>query len=247
MQWVVIIGEEASGRALVSFIVGAHYNVRLSNGERYVSKWHQGVIEAQQIVPLLLQKGYCSSSKEVNYWASLNKHNDPLLCVGDSCVDDVVRLVRQRRTSPDVLQRFSSAVGLPVKVVHVVRNPVQTITTWVQDLKYLRLWGDHPNQRAQIAIRRYTKFYNAAQSIFDKQGSVFHLPYEDLIFKPTETLIGLFNYLELPQDKGYRAWVIRKQLPRKIVMPEANLDEQCYKSIQTMIDSFDSLRFEYGQ
>ena len=248
MQWVVVIGEEYSGRDLVSLILGGHKHVRFAYEEKYFSRWHRGVIDPKQIVPTLLEVGYNRSSKVMDHWPSLRSHTDPLLCVGDNCVDDVVRLVRLGQAPPGVLHEFSNAIGLPVKVVHTVRNPTQTIATLVNDPKYFRLWGDQLNRRAQIAIRRYAKFYQAAQSIFDHHDSVFHLQYEALIYKPTDTLMSLFKYLDLPQDKSYRRWAIQKKLPKKISMLEETWSRECERAIQGyVLNAFNCLRFEYGQ
>ena len=248
MKWVVVIGEESSGRDLVSLILGGNKHVRFSYEGRYISKWHRGLIDSDKIVPALLQEGYRSSSKVVDHWPALRSHTDPLLCVGDNCIDDVVRLVRQGRAAPDILHRFSSATNLPVKIVHTVRTPSQTIATWIQDIENTRLWGDQLDRKVQIAIRRYAKFYKAAQSIFDQHNNVFHLKYEDLIFEPTETLMSLFDYLGLPQDKGYRRWVIQKKLPQQIVILDQPWSSECDRAIQKyVVDTFDSLRFEYGE
>jgi hypothetical protein len=194
MYWLTFVGEGRSGHTIVSGILGSHPHVRISEEQKYISKWLRGMSK-EEILFNLNMSGEGKYRKTMKIPNLLN-YKDPLLVVGDKCGWDAANEVRKRGASVDILTQFSNFMGMPVKVIHTTRHPLDNITAWVNSSKYERLIPDK-DRRFNKMIARYTKFYEVAEKIMENQD-VFHVSNEELIKDPELMFKTLCEWLNLP-------------------------------------------------
>ena len=206
MNWITFVGEGRSGHTVISGILGSHPHVRISEEQKYVSKWLRGM-SREDILSDLHASGTGRYRRNMHSriaespgvsrsirFENLGSYEDPLMAVGDKCGWDSVNEILKRKGDPRILDYFGEAMGMPVKVIHTSRHPLDNIASWVNSPKYLRLHGDDIESRM---VRRYSRFYEAAEKIMEGQD-VYHLRNEELIHNPEGEIIKLATWLELP-------------------------------------------------
>ena len=192
MIWITFVGEGRSGHTAVSGILGSHPFVRLSEEQKYVSKWRRGYTK-DEITGSLLSSGKGKYRSEMGF-TNLDSDKKTLIAIGDKCGWDAVNEVQYRKGDTRILSQFGEAMEMPVKVIHTTRHPLDNIASWVNSPKYLKLHGGKTQLRM---IRRYSRFYEAAEKVMDGQD-VFHLRNEELIRDPRGLIIELVAWLGLP-------------------------------------------------
>tara|TARA_R110000751_G_scaffold5489_3_gene24997 strand:+ start:2443 stop:3195 length:753 start_codon:yes stop_codon:yes gene_type:complete len=202
-HWLTFVGEGRSGHTILSAILGSHPNARISEEQKYISKWNQGSDEWSRGRTLhhLMNSGLGGERARLGLKGIL-EHEEPLLLVGDKCGWDAVNEIRKRGAPSNLISQFGDHMGLPVKTIVSLRNPLDNIANWVLSPKYARMYPDE-EQRATIMIRRYRRFHNAAVDVLEGQDTFF-LYNDELISNPEETIISLAAWAGLP---AHLAWV----------------------------------------
>jgi hypothetical protein len=200
MNWITFVGEGRSGHTVLSGILCSHPRAIVTEEQKYISKWLRGFSRDDIFKALYASEGGGNTRKQMGF-PNLDKHTDPLLAVGDKCGWDAVNEVKKRGESADILTRFSKFIGMPVKVIHSSRHPLDNITAWLASPKYQRMFGNEELLHKRM-IRRYCRFYEAAELVMEGQD-VFHLRNEELIAHPTITIRALSEWLGLPVDERW--------------------------------------------
>lgn len=222
MIWITFVGEGRSGHTVVSGILGSHPHIRMSEEQKYISKWCRGYRKTR-IIDELLAAGPGRTRRDMGF-PNLCHHTDPLMALGDKCGWDAVNEVRKRSQSPTILTRFSEFMEMPVKVIHTSRHPLDNISAWLMSPKYQRMHPDTDRLHNKM-IRRYCQFYETAEEIMEGQD-VFHLRNEELIADPSGTIQALSDWLGLPTD---RAW---RRASAKFINAKPNRRSQTYPWIE---------------
>jgi hypothetical protein len=199
-NWITFVGEGRSGHTIVSGILGSHPHIRMSEEQKYISKWCRGSTR-DEILRALFNSGPGKTRAGMGF-SNLRTFTEPLHSVGDKCGWDAVNEVHKRGQSPDILTRFSEFMDLPVKVIHTTRHPLDNITAWLSSPKYQRMFNDKDLLHRRM-IRRYCRFYEAAEQVMVGQD-VFHLKNEELIANPNDTIQRLSDWLGLPPNRPWR-------------------------------------------
>lgn len=96
---------------------------------------------------------------------------------------------------PGELDRFEARFGVPVRLVHVTRNPYDNIATW--------------------ALRRFASVESTAEAYFDLcravarvlahrgEAGVLHVRHEALLARPAETITSIYRFLGLEVDEEH--------------------------------------------
>lgn len=205
MNWIHFVGEGRCGHTIISAILDSHPNACISEEEKPVSRWIRdpAVWTRETIIARTINTGLGKERKAIvasTGLTGLRAPKDNMLVMGDKCGWDAVNEVRKRGVSSDILTKFGSYMGMPVKVIHTSRHPLDNISAWNQSPKWHRL---HPEEyaRLRVLIRRYSRFYTAAEEVMAGQD-VFHLRHEELVKDPTNRIIELCCWLGLPiEDK----------------------------------------------
>jgi hypothetical protein len=133
-----------------------------------------------------------------------------LQIVGDKeAAMSAVRLSRD----PSLFLRLKEVVGLPIKVVHIVRNPFDNLATM-----YLR--GRYPILHLPLS-RCIDDFFAMVRAIEELKerldpGELIEVRHEDVVERPTEALERLCEFLGVDSDPDYIASAT------KIVKPTVN-------------------------
>ena len=205
MNWVHFVGEGRCGHTIISAILDSHPNASISEEEKPVSRWCRdpAVWTRDTIIARTINTGLGKERKAIvasTGLTGLRTPKDNLLVMGDKCGWDAVNEFKKRGAPSTILTDFGKMVDMPVKVIHVSRHPLDNISAWVQSPKWIRL---HPEfyPRARVLIRRYSRFYTAAEEVMEGQD-VFHLRHEELCKNPLTEITALCAWLNLPvQDE----------------------------------------------
>lgn len=200
MNWITFVGEGRSGHTVLSGILCSHPHVIVAEEQKYVSKWIRGFSRDDILKALYASEGGGVTRKAMGF-PNLKTHTDPLAAIGDKCGWDAVNEVKKRGESPDILTRFSKFIGMPVKVIHTSRHPLDNISAWLASPKYQRMYGNTELLHRRM-VRRYCRFYETAELVMEGQD-VFHVRNEELIANPRETIRSLAEWLELPADEKW--------------------------------------------
>jgi hypothetical protein len=201
VNWVTFVGEGRSGHTVVSGILGSHPHIRISEEQKFVSKWYRAGWSKKKILASLHKSGV-GKERGPQGWRGVQTYEEPLLAVGDKCGWDAVNEVAKRAAPSDILTRFGSHMDMPVKTIVSLRHPLDNISCWVQSPKYQRIYG-HERLLYRRMIRRYKRFHDHALNVIEGQD-VFYLHNEDLIENPSHTIQALSEWLELPNNRAWR-------------------------------------------
>lgn len=200
MNWVNFVGEGRSGHTIISGALGCHPHVRISEEQKYISKWLRGW-NVSRIITDLLESGP-GSARLKQGWPALTTHVRPLEVIGDKAGWDAVNEYVKRGANSSLISEFGEFIGIPVKTIVTLRHPLDNIGSWSQGRKYK---AQYPGEAARlhILIKRHRRFYKAAWEIL--QGTdYFMVHHEDLIERPNHLLQELSDWLELPHDREWR-------------------------------------------
>lgn len=199
MNWVAFVGEGRSGHTLLSGILGSHPNARISEEQKYISKWLRGWT-VDMIRSSILQDG-AGRARTAQGWKNLRTHIEPLSLIGDKCGWDAVNEYRKRGAPISILSDFQLFIDMPVKVVVTVRHPADNIANWVLSNKYSRIFPHEPTRQHNM-IKRYRRFYSASNEII--QGTDhFVLYHEELLKDPSRTIEELRSFVGLPSNEDW--------------------------------------------
>jgi hypothetical protein len=197
-KWITFIGHGRSGHTIVSAILDSHPNVRLSEEQKYIHKWYLEGWQRKRIIRHLLPTGQGRERKAKALPGSgawVDGENERL-AMGDKWGYDSVTLVRKAGAPVEILDQFTSHMGMELKVIHTIRDPYDNICAWVDSPKYQRMFGQG-NQLYQKSIRQYVRFYGAADKLL-KRHDHFDLHNAEMCADPRKVITELAEYLELP-------------------------------------------------
>ncbi len=194
-NWVTFIGPGRCGHTIVAAIIDSHPNARVSEEIKIITKWARDGWTREKILDHTKNRGRGGKERRTKLLPGHSNWEAPLLVLGDKCGWDAPMLIKHG-SNEDILDKFSEHIGMPVKVVHTIRNPYDIITGWVQSSKWQKLYGkDYMLWR--MAVRRYARFYSSANKIVERYPR-FDLYNEELIQSPERVLTELCEFLELP-------------------------------------------------
>ena len=194
-DWITFVGEGRSGHTILSAILDSHPNVRMSEEQKYISKWKREDWSKDKILTELHKSGYGKERKPKALPGMLT-YTDPLIAVGDKCGWDGINEIRKRDAPITLFDDFGKHMEMPVKIIHSVRNPFDNITAWLDSPKYQRMYKDG-NTLHRRMIKRYRKFYDTAEQVLIRSEHVFTVYNEELCDNPRHVLLGLCGFLDL--------------------------------------------------
>jgi hypothetical protein len=205
-KWITFIGEGRSGHTIVSAILDSHPHIRISEEQKYISKWYREQWPRDRILKHLLASGLGKERKPKALPGAL-QYKDPLLLVGDKCGWDAVNEFRKRGAPVSIIEDFGNHMRMETKIIHTSRHPLNNIAAWMGSPKYKRKWPDD-TYRCRMLIKRYSRFYTAAEELM-KNKEVFHLRNESLCFDTKRVLESLCRFLEVEPEQTWLANSIR--------------------------------------
>lgn len=213
-RFCLFLGYPRSGHTIVASMLAAHPDAAIAielDALRYVGAG----FNREQLYTLLIERSLKQSrptSYEYDYtiegqWQGRVRR---LRVIGDK---EAGMTNLRLRWEPELLDRLRDTVGVPLRVVHVVRHPLDNITTMLT-----RGDADHLRQ----AIGTYFRFAANAQEVIGRlaDDEVLTLHQESLIAEPRESLGRLCALLGLDAEPAYI------EACASIVMPSPRLTRE---------------------
>jgi len=195
------IGYPRSGHSLVGALIDAHPGAIVSH-ELNALQYFQAGFRRNQVFALILRKSaqFARSGHTRGGYTYLVPNQwqgrySRLKVIGDK---QGAGLAERRWLEPELLARLRRTVALPVRFIHVTRNPYDNITTLHRKARRL-------DQDLSASIRRYFRRCASVQKIKQQLGpdELIELRHEALIARPHETLAELCAFLGLAPDPAY--------------------------------------------
>ena len=211
------IGYSRSGHTVVGSLLDAHPNVvisteahafnliKLGYGRRalffYLEIW------SKLISRLLGNKwtGYDYQVKGADQGSSQS-----ISIIGDKKGNGTLTAISRNRNLPTTMKK---TIALPIKYIHVIRNPFDIITTMHNRnpaIANTTNQGEATRDRkfSKRLLRKFTKSYfrkaSLVQELIDEGEMGIHsLYHEDLISKPEETLKSIFDFIGVKTDPDF--------------------------------------------
>lgn len=199
-RYVMFIGASRSGHSLVGSLLNAHPHVVIGHqlhALRYVAAGYRRM----QLFEMVLRterrygrRGRVSNKGRFQYVVPRQWQGrfTELRVIGDKRGATSAELLRVR---PELLDRLRSLVGVPIRVVNVVRNPYDTISTMSVRFR-VDLSGAADRYFGLVATTAAIR-----QSLDESEW--LDLRHEDLIREPARTLARLCDFVGVEADEGY--------------------------------------------
>jgi hypothetical protein len=194
---VLFIGHGRSGSSLVGSLLNAHRHALIShelNELHFIKRRFTGLqlnwlLYAQERA--FDKAGRAWTGYDYRVEGQWQGRCEKLLVIGDKHAGGATRLLGQR---PDFLDRLRRTVGVPVKMVHVVRHPLDNIATL--------------HRRQELSLEAAAKLYFEHSATNDRllrenPRDVLTLHLEDVIGRPRPELTRLCRFLELDAPADY--------------------------------------------
>lgn len=194
----LFIGYPRSGHSLVGSLLDAHPNSIIAN-ELDVLRFVSAGFDRDQLFFLLMRNSELYSKRGrtqtgyqydvPNQWQG---RTDQLLVLGDKKGGMTTQRLSK---NPLLLDKMRTMLGVPIKFIHIVRNPFDNITTMAY--------------RTNSTILRETMHYfelclkNTFILEIAEPQNVLNIRHEDLITAPEETLAKMISFLELEADANF--------------------------------------------
>jgi hypothetical protein len=197
-SFCLFIGYPRSGHTLFMALLDAHPNIVIGNEVEALRYVELGVSRAY-LFTLLLEssrafvrdgarwQGY--SYRVPGQWQG---HFRKLRVVGDKSAGVATRLLAGK---PELLPLLRETAGARVKLVHIVRNPYDNIST---------MHRRNPHDLETTADKYFSLCRtNAAVVTQADPASVLHLKHEQFIADPRSGLKALCDFLDVPHTEDY--------------------------------------------
>lgn len=199
-RFVVFVGYPRSGHSLVGSLLDAHPQAAIAH-EMDILRFVAAGFDRDLLFHLLLEnvREFTAAGRE---WTDYRydvpggwqgRTQGALRVIGDKKGG---RSTRRLDADPALLPRLLAAVGVPVRFVHVVRNPYDNIAT-------------RDRRKATLDLPRAADLhFGLARAVARLKeridpASILDLRHDDLVADPREALTRLCTFLDLPAPDAY--------------------------------------------
>ena len=182
--FLMFAGYPRSGHTLVASILNAHSNVMISN-QLFILK------DIERNIKGALYKDIQNGSNSIGTWKkeALVPHppipKTNITVIGDKTGHRTIELLK---TNPENLEVLKNMVGIPVKWIHVVRNPYDNIATWI-DLN-MKNKNTSLAEEFKIVLQKYKTLNETINDLKTKED-ILTLNHEKVIRSVDKTLDSL--------------------------------------------------------
>lgn len=196
-QFLLFIGYPRSGHTLIGSLLNAHREALVGhelNALHYVKRR----FSRHQLYWMLYEQDRAFSAIG-RQWTTYDYHVpgqwqgrfEPLRIIGDKHGNGATTLLGKR---PDVLPRLRRTVGVPVKMLHVVRHPLDNIATMSRKYEI----------SLESAAATYFDLCRTNLALLeDGANDTLTVHLEAMIERPRQELLKILGFLGLPADVGY--------------------------------------------
>lgn len=239
--YVMFIGIGRSGTTLIGSLLDAHPRMIIANQETALKYMHPRIFSRSQVYYLLLRNSRDLAGSRVGGggYSYVVKGQwqgkfEGLEVIGDKSksAQDVTWLT----TNPTLLDKTAKLTGARIRMMHVIRNPYDTIAT--------------RSVRRKLSLRKISREYFALcgklQRLIDRIDTItsydvkrIPLNLEDFVEDPSTHLASLCSRLGVEPDSDYLrdcVGIVKRDLHKSRY--EVNWDPSLVKKIQTNLERF---------
>ena len=237
-KYCMFVGYTRSGHSLVGSLLDAHPNIIIGHELNALKLFQRGV-NYRKIYYLLLQNSRrkANAGRQETGYSYEVPHQwqgkfQTLKVIGDkrgSATNFVIR------TNPEILNILPDRINVPIKFIHVVRNPYDNITTMIRKKKADLEYGINSYfTKCKTVAYLKTKV---------KQQDILDIRHESLIDEPKAVLAQLCEFLEVDINQQYLndcASIVFKS-PKKTRF-SYEWDEESIELVRNKIAQYDFLQ-----
>jgi hypothetical protein len=236
-----------SGHTILAAILDAHPNSMVSEELKVMRKMAKGRwATPEEMFERVMKdsrdrvKGTRSYRRRIGTIEGQGTYEDKLLLLGDKCGWDAIGNYTERGEVPRTLLSFEESIGIPLYVIHALRNPYDLISNWVMGGK-----GTLDNQIERFADTAYATQRIYYDSEFPKHR-IMPIKNEALCANPSAVILDMCIFLELEPKQEFikkcEKIIFSKPHVRK---NEVKWDKKSINRVAELIDHYAFLR-EYS-
>lgn len=223
-SFCIFIGYPRSGHSLVGSILDAHPHAIVSHELDAIAhyKTYSDKTKLYNDICILSEKqalqGRISYGYQYRFNTLMQGKADPIKVIGDKKGSGTTHHYIKDETCLNSLQ---TGLQIPLKLIHVTRNPFDIITT---KASYENLQKcDITTERINNSIEVIRKEAETNQALIDSNAyDIFSMRYEDLILQTDTILKSVFNFLNLQIDSFFISEI------KKNIYPEIQMSRNRY-------------------
>ena len=195
--FLLFVGYPRSGHSIVGACINAHRDAVVSHEVGAQRLVVEGCSREELYSRILARAAWFNlRGNRTNYSYAVpgqwQGRFETLRVIGDKRGGAVTRCIEEH---PDFLDRVRSLVGVPLRLLHVVRNPFDNIAA-------ISIWHGLPlESAADYYFRHYDT--NAKLDSLCERGELLTLRHEELISEPQRVLEDVCAFLGLERYPGY--------------------------------------------
>jgi hypothetical protein len=197
-RYVMFIGQPRSGTSLLGSLLNAHRHMLISQ-ELNALKYLRNGYRRSQLLWLIYQnektfaaRGRQWTGYEYNVPTQWQGRWEVLRVIGDKKAG---KSTEELTRHPHLLSRLERLIGVPVSILHIVRNPFNVITTIHRKVK-----GTSLTSAADMYFSRCATNWRLMQ---ERPEQIWTLRLEDFIRDPRAHLRSICEWLDVTADEGY--------------------------------------------
>lgn len=196
MNFIMFCGYPRSGHTLVAAIINAHPNMICSNQLNILNTIDERSKES------LLQEIRASRNsgwKETTMITSSAKND--IMAIGDKTGHRTITTLIEK---PGKLNALKSVVDMPIKWVHVVRNPFDNLATWARlNHRNRKVKKDIKDELDEV-IEKYFDLNRKIDELHFSEKEIMVLYHEDVVDLLGYVLEDICKYFEVPFNDQWR-------------------------------------------
>jgi hypothetical protein len=205
--FLIFVGYPRSGHTLIAALLDAHPNIMVSIEWAALSHLRMGY-RKNGMLYAIEKHSRLFTEKLSNVWTGYayrvegqwQGRSDKILVMGDKLAGQTSKILRE---DPELLDELKQLVGIEIKIIHVIRNPFDTITTIahraLEKTKDPLTEPDLPGFSEKYFKR--AEVVNAMKT--EGEYPIFDLYHEDFIRDPGGILAELMGFLGLGHNEKY--------------------------------------------
>jgi len=246
-SYCMFIGYPRSSHSLMGSLIDAHPNAIIAH-EQDVLKYVKYGFSKEQIFHLLLrnsreftQKGRTWTGYSYAVPDQFQGKYTTLNIIGDKRGANSARRFKRK---PELLKKLQETIGLPIKMIHVMRNPYDNIST----MAYRNNGSKKENVTKEILAKETQNYFELVETVYSVQQSIgeehiIDIKIEEFMSSPKEGLGKLCDFLGLKYDEKYindcASIVYNKPHKTRNDYP---WDEELIKSVKEKIEKYPFLK-----
>jgi hypothetical protein len=197
-RFVFFIGYPHSGSTMVGALLDAHPEMVISH-EADVLRYVKPGVTRSQVFALILDGdrrfealGRQWMGIDYTFPGTAQGHYDRLRVIGDKSAGQAAR---QLAPHPRVLDRLRSVVGVPIRVLHITRNPFDNAASIARSRRKPLSFG----------VNQYRNFSQCVEEVRPNLGpeELMELTYESVTSDPSGQLRALCDFLGVPAHDSF--------------------------------------------